>query len=856
MQRLKTLVRCVVILIFNLITVLKRALPTHNLFSLNAQDFWVDNLNPEFFSPILNQNSQLLTELMTSLSNHLNPTQPFGMLSLSILGKLGGKNRTFFREPYSSSSGSPEFSIKTASSALNLLCRWTISDSSAIGSSGMCSGDLLSDHVVVRTDEDQCHFTIPVDAPSYTAIAILRRSGTHSSHMSSREETQRYQFVLDNKKLECANIVEISSSVTLATEESLIRSSFDFLRSMIVSLIDFIPIDGLEYAKIPPKPSTSFSKLDCSAAGILLGNIVKGLFYATSKCNLKTEAITLIKSLAFRMILIVHRNLDCIVRVDAGGRAFTEKAANDFPVTHSLKNMENKDVANSPKELTTASDKLGPMEQLGSFKLIGRLQNVIDPFVLCKSLTAVLCEENSDWHGTALHIMDAIVEKLHKLCAQATAEETTFFCDSGVGTVVLENLLLHVSQSCFSQPWNLRIGPFSAILRLCHSMGSVWASKYQDVLMHAALFSVKDSPREIPSAGRYSLAFCIKVFTLLYGAPLASADTCGAIISDSLTVCSSYELESRVNHESKVPAPTEASGMDTPSGDIRQRKTSTVMSQTVLSMLVTEMNSTKNISRFASRYCLQQYALVNGCCMEDLLGKSVTFFRKALFSRSLRTLPLKEQVGATQALAFIIDSAPSLFPLIDQDILALLSELLKMTAIADGVMTAKEGENFPLVDKDGFVSSAQTAETKKQTSKHSSSMFFADSFTLLPSETGGMHINVPPDLPDGVQLRVTALMLFRAVIRRHTDLFFDAPSSDAVGNIRPHVISLFFRSLVSEPVQVVAASHLALKDVLALGMNNATSHIDNQQTKSLSHRLSKELLQTCIRPVLLNLRDQ
>jgi transformation/transcription domain-associated protein len=179
-----------------------------------------------------------------------------------------------------------------------------------------------------------------------------------------------------------------------------------------------------------------------------------------------------------------------------------------------------------------------------------------------------------------------------------------------------------------------------------------------------------------------------------------------------------------------------------------------------------------------------------------------------------------------------------------------------MTAIADGVMTAKEGENFPLVDKDGFVSSPHTSETKNQTSKHGASMFFADSYTLLPSETGGMQVNIPPDLPDGVQLRVSALLLFRAVIRRHTDLFFDAPSSDAVGNMRPHVISLFFRSLVSGPVQVVAASHLALKDVLALGMNTATSDLDNQQTKSLSHRLSKELLQTCIRPVLLNLRDQ
>jgi transformation/transcription domain-associated protein len=665
-----------------------------------------------------------------------------------------------------------------------------------------------------------------------------------------------YQSELDDKKLESANLVEISSSVTLATEDSVIRSSFDFLSSIFASLMKCTPFHGLDSAKIQSIPSTCFSMLDCAAAGILLGNIIKGLFYATSQSHLKTEATTLIKGLALRMILIVHRNSDCIVRVDAGGRVFTGKITNDVPIALSLKNMQNRDIAHSPIELTTASAKLGPMEPLGSFKFIGRLQNAIDPFVLCKSLVAVLCEENSDWHAAALQIMDDIVEMLHQLCKQTSLGENTFFSDSGVGAVVLENLLLYLSQSCFSQPWNLRIGPYSAILRLCHSMHSGWASKYQDLLMHTALFSVKDSPREIPSASRYSLTFCIKVFTLLYGAPLGSGDTSGVIISDALTVCSSYELESHLNHDSKLPAPAEASRMDIPSGDIAQGKTSTAISQSVLSMLVAEINSTKNILRFASRHCLMQYALVNGCCMEDLLVKSVSFFRKALFSRSLRTLPLKEQVAATQALAFIIDSAPSLFPLKDTEIYPLLSELLKMTAIADGVMTAKEGENFPLVDKDGFVSSPHTSETKNQTSKHGASMFFADSYTLLPSETGGMQVNIPPDLPDGVQLRVSALLLFRAVIRRHTDLFFDAPSSDAVGNMRPHVISLFFRSLVSGPVQVVAASHLALKDVLALGMNTATSDLDNQQTKSLSHRLSKELLQTCIRPVLLNLRDQ
>lgn len=76
-------------------------------------------------------------------------------------------------------------------------------------------------------------------------------------------------------------------------------------------------------------------------------------------------------------------------------------------------------------------------------------------------------------------------------------------------------------------------------------------------------------------------------------------------------------------------------------------------------------------------------------------------------------------------------------------------------------------------------------------------------------------------------------------------------SYTTLGNIRPHVISLLFRSLVSQPTQAVIAAHDALRDVLTLSVVT-TDGPEGSRSKS---RLRKELLQTCIRPVLLNLRD-
>jgi hypothetical protein len=75
----------------------------------------------------------------------------------------------------------------------------------------------------------------------------------------------------------------------------------------------------------------------------------------------------------------------------------------------------------------------------------------------------------------------------------------------------------------------------------------------------------------------------------------------------------------------------------------------------------------------------------------------------------------------------------------------------------------------------------------------------------------------------------------------------------ATGNIRPHVISLLFRSLVSTPLKSVVAAHNCLRDVISLSAV-AKGKNEPEGAKAQS-RLPKELLQTCIRPVLLNLRD-
>ena len=172
--------------------------------------------------------------------------------------------------------------------------------------------------------------------------------------------------------------------------------------------------------------------------------------------------------------------------------------------------------------------------------------------------------------------------------------------------------------------------------------------------------------------------------------------------------------------------------------------------------------------------------------IKSILEKHITLIRRVLFSRSLRLLPLQEQVGAVEALTVLVDRVPNLIPLEDQHLLAFLSELLKMASVADGEMTDNNLIGS-VVDKNGFV----LPEHRQQTSKSDvqdvdpalrpSSLFLRRDCILT---TDCQKILIGEELPSGVQLRVSSIQLLRSIIRGHPDSFFDAESSTPVGKSR------------------------------------------------------------------------
>lgn len=208
----------------------------------------------------------------------------------------------------------------------------------------------------------------------------------------------------------------------------------------------------------------------------------------------------------------------------------------------------------------------------------------------------------------------------------------------------------------------------------------------------------------------------------------------------------------------------------------------------------------------------------------------------------------------------------------------------------DGEMTDSNSSS-PVVDRDGFVLQAHEVQRNRDVRPpeaivRPSSLFLRRYCVVVSND---VKFLVEEELPPGVQFRVSSIMLLRSVIRGYPDAFFDSEPTTPVGNskygfegrllcglyslrsrdlmvfiltrfvilslsftVRPHVISLLFRSLVSQAKPSVVAAHDTLRDVLTLSV--VTEEGDDGLKTSRS-RLKKELLQTCIRPVLLNLRD-
>ncbi len=180
--------------------------------------------------------------------------------------------------------------------------------------------------------------------------------------------------------------------------------------------------------------------------------------------------------------------------------------------------------------------------------------------------------------------------------------------------------------------------------------------------------------------------------------------------------------------------------------------------------------------------------------MKQQLARHESTTKRLLFSKSLRNLPIPEQVATIEAFTFIAQEDPKLLPLSENLVLVFFSELLKMMSVADGEMTSESISNAIIINKDGYSPKIENQQNSCMISPHSSlshasSIFLRDEYDLTAPGIGS--IAVPAELPIGVQFRVSSLILFHCVLKAHSNTFFDADPSSSVGKYSKLVIFFF-----------------------------------------------------------------
>jgi hypothetical protein len=184
-------------------------------------------------------------------------------------------------------------------------------------------------------------------------------------------------------------------------------------------------------------------------------------------------------------------------------------------------------------------------------------------------------------------------------------------------------------------------------------------------------------------------------------------------------------------------------------------------------------------NRFAARHALKYHILANKSSVErqNKISSHMSTIKRVLFTRSLRLLPLPEQVAVIEALSTLVDFVPGLLPVGDQHLLAFLSEFLKLSSMADGEMSDSTIVGF-VVDKNGFASNI--AHSGRQASlRHTTGLFLRRDCVAQVGHD--KFILISEELPLGVQLRVSALRLVNTVICRHANGFFDAETLTPIG---------------------------------------------------------------------------
>ena len=530
---------------------------------LRTLEFWVDNLNPEFLFPELSKQKMVFVSLMKALSMHLRPAPyPYGLLTLRLLGKLGGKNRRVLREPMDIAD--PKSFSESSRESIGLEFAWSANARNESENMDASEGDCVQ----------QSMFEIHL--PIQRCLELLKRT----SHKNEDKPESKGGILknMDRTMLLSKDIGDIDlhlycRDVMQETNLSQVKAAIQVLRSSLTRIIN-VPNSSLENVDIKGMMKLDDIQIDIEngtfdmqtvATSLAKYNnefhtIAIGLMFGCSFAPIREKETSFVKGLLTNIYAIVTSNQGNILRVDANGSSLHPHKTN----------LENEEFG---------EDGLGSLKPFGYFELNGPLKYTTDPLTINKSLAEFLSQPSPTLISVGLDLLNHVLELPRMRNDSDNNEKTqadTENLDRG-SMIYFENLLSALCEQCVSSNWNRRYGLYKGISTMVEILGSSWGKRYEVEIMNVALYSVKSVPNEMSIAGIKSFEFLVQVCSTLYGKP-------GISENQSKNARFAVDMLSLLNKRDTEKSSETLSIVTNPCED-------------VLQMLITEMASTSHLVR-------------------------------------------------------------------------------------------------------------------------------------------------------------------------------------------------------------------------------------------------------------------
>lgn len=497
---------------------------------LRTLEFWIDNLNPEFLFPEITKQKDLFVSLMKALSVHLRPAPyPYGLLTLRLLGKLGGKNRRALREPMAIVDTA---ALERSEDYLRLRATWVESTDPGNNSSDMAT--------------DTPEFSLPLSIDR--SIELVKKLVSITDNKVT-EDVPNGPDVLqwdDCEQLLSVNIEETNflpyyNDVMKSTQKSQAEAAVMLLRHAISEMIavDSSSIGSYGEFEIAQGGSAESKEYDIQVIAASrkkfdndLRRVTHGLML--SCCiggEIGDDSLRFAKGLVANVFLIVIGHQSCFVRIDANGSDVLEADTS---------NEASSDIF---------EDVVGSLKPFGYFEQRGVLENSTNPLIVNSSLADMLLDRSSRVQMAGLQLLEYLLNLPESVGIKEWSPDKPERVDRGC-LIFFENLVAVLCEKCIVSKWGQRRGIYRAMCLVLSKLGKVWSRKYEVEIMNAVLFSLKSVPREMSMASMKTFEFVVHVCEGLYGSVRSPKED--VVVDELISKVSSSEDVADIHKEVAV----------------------------------------------------------------------------------------------------------------------------------------------------------------------------------------------------------------------------------------------------------------------------------------------------------------